>query len=52
MTCMRFEPVDLQEMIAEGKGEISYIGRKPTCQRCGQKGEFQIRPKGMMIGTG
>ena len=52
MACLRFEPVDLEEMIAEGKGDRSYIGKKPTCLRCGQKGDFQIRPKGTAVGTG
>jgi hypothetical protein len=52
MTCLRFVAVDLEEMIAEGKGDRSCIGKKPTCQRCGQKGEWQIRPKGTAVGTG
>ena len=52
MACLRFEPVDLEAMIAEGKGDWSYIGKKPTCRKCGQKGDFQIRPKGTAVGTG
>ena len=52
IACLRFVPVDLEEMITEGKGDRSYIGKKPTCRKCGQKGEWQIRPKGTAIGTG
>ena len=50
--CLRFIPVDLEEMIADGKGDRSFIGKKPKCQKCGQTGEWQIRPKGTAVGTG
>jgi len=50
--CLRFIPVDLEVMIAKGKGDRSYIGKKPKCQECGQEGEWQIRPKGTAVGTG
>ena len=52
MNCMRFEPIDLEALIVEGKGDRIFIGIKPTCVSCGQKGEFQIRPKGTMVGDG
>ena len=52
MACLRFVPVDLEKMIAEGKGDRSYIGRKPKCQECGEEGEWQMRPKGTAVGTG
>jgi hypothetical protein len=52
IACLRFVPVDLEQMIAEGKGDGSYIGKKPSCRKCGQKGEWQIRPKGTAVGTG
>ena len=52
IACLRFVAVDLEEMMAEGKGARSYIGKKPTCRKCGQKGEWQIRPKGTAVGTG
>ena len=52
IACLRFVPVDLEEVILQGKGDRSCIGKKPTCQKCGQKGEWQIRPKGTAVGTG
>jgi len=50
--CMRFEAIDLEALIASGKGDKIFIGIKPTCISCGKKGEFQIRPIGTMIGNG
>ena len=52
MGCMRFEPIDLEALIVGGKGDRTFIEIKPTCVSCGQKGEFQIRPKGTMLGDG
>ena len=52
LKCMRFEPIDLEGLIAAGRGNKVFIGLKPTCTSCGQKGEFQLRPKGTMIGDG
>ena len=52
IACLRFVAVDLEEAILQGKGDRSYIGTKPKCRKCGQKGEWQIRPKGTAIGTG
>jgi len=49
---MRFEAIDLEALIASGKGDKIFIGIKPTCISCGKKGEFQIRPIGTMIGNG
>ena len=50
--CMRFEKIDIARLIAEGRGDKSFIGLKPTCKICDQKGMFQIRPKNSMIGDG
>ena len=50
--CMRFEPIDLERLVAEGKADKSFIGLKPTCSLCGRKGEFQVRPIGTMTGNG
>ena len=52
MACLRFVPVDLKEAILQGKGDRSYIGTKPKCRKCGQKGVWQMRPNGTAIGTG
>ena len=52
IACLRFVPVDLEEVILQGKGDRSYIGKKPTCQKCGEEGEWQIRPNGTAVGTG
>ena len=49
---MRFEAIDLEALIASGKGDKIFIGTKPTCISCGKKGEFQIRPEGTMVGNG
>jgi hypothetical protein len=50
--CMRFESIDLEQLLAEGRGDTCFIMLKPKCTLCGKKGEFQIRPKGTMIGDG
>ena len=49
---MRFEKIDIARLIAEGRGDKSFIGLKPTCKICDQKGMLQIRPKNSMIGDG
>jgi len=49
---MRFERIDLRALVAEGKGNKSFIGLKPTCVSCGKKGKFQVRPQNTMIGDG
>jgi len=50
--CMRFERIDLERLVAEGRADKSFIGLKPTCSSCGRKGEFQVRPVGTMVGSG
>ena len=46
MACLRFVPVDLEEMIAEGKGDRSYIGKKPTCRKVWSEGGVADKTKG------
>lgn len=50
--CERWADVDLERLVATGRGEQSYIGRKAKCAKCGERGSIQIQTKCVMIGTG
>lgn len=41
--CQRWATVNLQELVATGRGQQSFIGRKPRCQVCGSAGHWQVR---------
>ena len=36
--CRRWAVLDLERLIAEGRGDYSAIGRKPRCSKCGGPG--------------
>ena len=40
----RWVMIDLAQLIAEGRGHESFIGRKPRCRECGTPGQYQLRP--------
>lgn len=42
--CARWVDVDLQAVVASGRGDDVYIGRRVRCTVCGQLGSGQIRP--------
>ena len=43
-TCQRWAVLDLERLIADGRGEYCFVGRKPRCRDCGTAGEWQLRP--------
>jgi hypothetical protein len=43
-TCERWAVLDLERLIADGRGEFRFVGRKPRCRDCGTPGEWQLRP--------
>jgi hypothetical protein len=43
-TCERWAVLDLERLIAEGRGEHVFVGRKPRCSYCYALGSSQVRP--------
>ena len=43
-TCARWAVLDLAQLIAEGRGEYVFVGRKPRCSYCRGPGIWQLRP--------
>jgi hypothetical protein len=43
-TCERWEVLDLERLIAEGRGDYCSIGRRPRCTCCRGRGDWQVRP--------
>jgi hypothetical protein len=43
-TCERWAVLDLERLIAEGRGEYRFVGRKPRCSYCRGAGTWQLRP--------
>ena len=43
-TCQRWAVLDLERLIAEGRGDYRFVGRKPRCSYCRGAGEWQVRP--------
>jgi len=43
-TCDRWAVLDLERLIAEGRGDFCFVGRRPRCRYCGNAGEWQLRP--------
>ena len=48
--CRRWAVLDLERLIAEGRGNYCAIGRKPRCKVCGGRGQWQLRPPVMKPG--
>jgi hypothetical protein len=40
----RWAILELERLIAEGRGEFRFVGRKPRCSYCRSPGIWQIRP--------
>jgi hypothetical protein len=51
-TCERWAALDLERLIAEGRGDESFVGRKPRCSYCRGLGVWQLRPPVMKTGHG
>jgi hypothetical protein len=43
-TCERWAVLDLERLIAEGRGDYCFVGRKPRCSYCRGSGVWQLRP--------
>ena len=43
-TCERWAVLDLERLIAEGRGEYCLVGREPRCSYCRGLGIWQLRP--------
>jgi hypothetical protein len=42
--CQRWAVLDLERLIAQGRGDFCFVGRKPRCRYCGLPGIWQLRP--------
>jgi hypothetical protein len=42
--CQRWAVLDLAKLIEQGRGGYAFVGRKPCCRDCGERGEWQLRP--------
>jgi len=51
-TCERWAVLDLERLIAEGRGDYRFVGRKPRCAYCHGRGTWQLRPPAMRPGVG
>ena len=40
-TCQRWAVIDLERLIAEGRGDYCFVGRKPRCSYCKSPGIWQ-----------
>ena len=49
-TCERWAVLNLERLIAEGRGKYCFIGRKPRCSYCRGTGVWQLRPPTMRPG--
>ena len=49
-TCERWAVLDLERLIAEGRGEYVFVGRKPRCSYCRGLSIWQLRPPVMRPG--
>ena len=50
--CERWMAADLTRLIASGRGDEVFVGRKPRCAECGAVGSMQVQLKNRMVGTG
>lgn len=44
VSCRRWSVIDLEAIVAQGRGTMPVTALRPRCRRCGQIGEKQIRP--------
>jgi hypothetical protein len=51
-TCERWAVLDLERLIAEGRGDYCFVGRKPRCSYCRGLRSWQLRPLVMKPGIG
>jgi len=42
--CSRWAVLNLERLIGEGRGDYQFVGRKPRCSDCGERGVWQLRP--------
>jgi hypothetical protein len=49
-TCERWAVLDLARLIAKGRGDYRFVGRKPRCSYCRGQGSWQLRPPVMQPG--
>jgi hypothetical protein len=49
-TCERWAVLDLERLIAEGRGGYCFVGRKPRCSYCCGLGSWHVRPPTMRPG--
>jgi hypothetical protein len=50
-TCERWAVLDLERLIADGRGDYCFVGRRPRCRYCGNAGDWQLRPQAMRPGV-
>lgn len=50
--CSRWTEADLARIVASGRRDEVYVGKKPRCGGCGAVGAMQARPRRSMIGAG
>lgn len=50
--CERWTTADLEGLVAAGRGNEVFVGRKPRCAECGAVGTMQVQIKRRMVGTG
>ncbi len=43
-SCQRWANVDIARLVADGRGDESFIGRRVVCRVCGGEGQAQLRP--------
>jgi hypothetical protein len=43
-TCERWAVLDLERLIAGGRGDYCFVGRTPRCSYCRGRGIWQLRP--------
>ena len=48
--CERWAVLNLERLIAEGRGEYRFVGRKPRRSYCRGAGIWQLRPPAMRPG--
>jgi hypothetical protein len=49
-TCERWAVLDLERLIADGRGDYVFVGRKPRCIYCRGMGTWQLRPPVLRLG--
>jgi hypothetical protein len=50
--CERWTAADIEGLVAAGRGDEVFVGRKPRCAECGAVGTMQVQIRKGMVGTG